>query len=451
MKTFLTALIFILLLLTEPKFSTMFSVSADLQLSSILKEQMETIVKMSPAIAKYFKFTRKEVTCTITESTFTPLATSQDRLDGRICVCYLVDEVGALKDQYPISAMQSSQVGDMTNKTGILISTAYPSENNPMQSQIDFCESILHGEAKDESLFCLLYKPDKPREWQDNDDELLKANPLAQISDGVKDAIFKKRQEAIIMPATRSNFLCKHMNIFASETDGDVFVTEDEIQDAELTDTFDWTGRRVYLGIDLSMSNDNTAVAMSTYDKDRDVFVSKVWAFYPKGKEAEKTRLEHVPYAEYNSEGIAYACGNKTISYEFIEKFIENIPQKYGVSVDKCGYDRWNSISTVNKLDDYGFDMYEIRQNASGLYSGTKLLRERMENNEFFFEKNDLLKTNFRNAVCIYDMNLSYYLNKRKSNGKIDMCAALVNTMCLWADEIDNESNQITGDSVFAL
>ena len=45
-------------------------------------------------------------------------------------------------------------------------------------------------------------------------------------------------------------------------------------------------------------------------------------------------------------------------------------------------------------------------------------------NGDFEMETNDLFKLNFLNAKVVYDNNMSYYLNKKKSNGKIDMVAA---------------------------
>lgn len=444
-KTFLTGILFILLLLTEPRFSTMFSVSSDLQLASILKEQMETIIKMSPAISKYFSFTRKEVRCNLTESTFTPLASSKDRLDGRICQLFLVDEVGSLPSMYPVNAMKSSQVGDMKNKTGIMISTAYPSLDNPMQMLVEQCEQILEGKVKDDSMFCLLYKPDHPRKWMDDDNQLLMANPLAQVSKGVRDAVMKQRQEAIMLPVNRSNFLTKHMNIFTTEGETEAFLTDAEVDDAEMHEPFDWTGSEVKLGFDLSQSGDNTAVAMSTYNEDTGQFVAKVWAFYPAERQAEKQRIEHIDYPLMDKRGYSFATGRKTVDYSFIEKFIEEIPEKYGVNVTGIGFDRWNAGSVVNTLEAKGFDMYEIKQNASGLYPGTKLLREKVQNGDFKFEENKLLKINFSNAMMAFDMNLSYYLNKKQSNGKIDMVAALVNTMALWNDEIEDEAAGISG------
>ena len=89
---------------------------------------------------------------------------------------YVADEVGALRDSYPIQAMQSSQM-NMVNRTGILISTAYQSTDNPMTQEVEYAEKVLDGIIEDDALFSLLYKPDDPKEWM-TDKSLIEANPL---------------------------------------------------------------------------------------------------------------------------------------------------------------------------------------------------------------------------------------------------------------------------------
>ena len=96
-----------------------------------------------------------------------------------------------------------------------------------------------------------------------------------------------------------------------------------------------------------------------------------------------------------------------------------------------------------------GYDGVEIPQNARGLYPGTKLLREALQNGNFAYDKNDMLRQNFLNAKMVTDSNLSYFLNKKKSSGKIDMAAAVVDAMSLW--EIEEFSNIMGGASNITL
>ena len=46
------------------------------------------------------------------------------------------------------------------------------------------------------------------------------------------------------------------------------------------------------------------------------------------------------------------------------------------------------------------------------------------------------MEINFQNARCTYDTNLNRYVNKKRSNGKVDMVAALLNAVYLLQQDI---------------
>lgn len=403
---------------------------------------METQISVSPAIRDKFKVKKSEIICIPTESTFKPLATSNNRMDGRLANVFLADEVGALANRYPIDAMESSQM-NVVNRTGILISTAYQTLDNPMTQEVDIAEKVIRGHLDNDKLFAMLYRPDNEKEWMTSDDELLKANPLAQESPEIFDFLVTQRSQAIIIPERRSNFLTKHMNIFINGDQEEAFIKEQDLADC-IVDSIDWKGRDVYLGLDLSKTDDNTSVSMSAYDEYSRKIYAKSWAFYPKAFELAKSQVEKLDYNKMHENGWAFPTGNKIIDYGDIETFIMGIEDTYGVHVKGIGYDNWNSSSTISKLSNADFNCVEIDQHTRGLYPATKLLKEKIMNGDFEMETNDLFKLNFLNAKVVYDNNMSYYLNKKKSNGKIDMVAALVDSMALWQMEIADEDRDNT-------
>ena len=106
-------------MLTDPQFSRFFSVAPDLKLSKELQLAIRKIIKVSPALAddSVFKLLRNEIRCLITDSEYTPLAYSEDRMDGKYhYTAFLADEAGAM-DSYPIEAMRSPQI-TLLNKLG---------------------------------------------------------------------------------------------------------------------------------------------------------------------------------------------------------------------------------------------------------------------------------------------------------------------------------------------
>ena len=152
-KTFNSGVVFIVGMLIEPKFSRFFSVAPDLALSSELKLAIRKIIKSSPALLKHFKIQVKLIICKLTEIEYTPLAYSNDGMDGKLANIFLADEAGAL-DEYPVEAMRSSQI-TIPDKLGIIISTQYPNDNNVMLDEIDYAKKVLDGLTEDCRTFAL--------------------------------------------------------------------------------------------------------------------------------------------------------------------------------------------------------------------------------------------------------------------------------------------------------
>lgn len=346
-------------------------------------------------------------------------------------------EVGALPDNGPIEAMSSSQM-NMKNRTGILISTAYPTSNNPMVEEVDYAKKVIDGVVDDNHLFALIYEPDDPEKWTD-DNEILKANPLAYYLEDNMEFLRRKRDEAIQMPSTQTNFKTKHMNIFVDGDDSEVYLQGADLRLCEAKQPINWEGREVYIGVDLSLTNDNTAVSMVGYDEYEDKLLVKTWAFIPKDNIDKKTNAEKVDYRQMINQEYCFACGDRIISYKYVEDFVLSLSEKYKVNILGIGYDKYNAMSSVNRWEEEGLETIEVRQHSSVLHSPTKMFKERVLQGKVEYDKNKLFEINVTNAIEVKDTNLNSYVNKKKSKGKIDMLAATINAVALWEQYILNE------------
>jgi phage terminase large subunit-like protein len=349
-------------------------------------------------------------------------------MDGKLPNVYCADEVGALPNTYAIEAMQSGQL-NILNKLGFIISTKYPTIDNPIEEYDAYAKKVLDGIIKDESIFALLYIPDNPKAWESDDLVLKQANPVALEVPEIWDDLLKKRAKAIAMESARENFVTKHCNIIYQGAGTETYIDVKDVQKCKVNN-IEWSGRVVYLGVDLSESNDNTSVAMVGVD-DNDDIIAEVVAFIPEGRIEEKNAFEKLDYKEFIRAEKAIACGDKVIDYAVVEDYILALEEKYNVQVQAVGYDRYNALSTAQKLERAGYNTIEIRQHSSVLHPPTKLLAEKIESGEFQYTENKLLEINFQNARCTFDTNKNRYVNKKKSKGKVDMVVALINAVYL--------------------
>lgn len=438
-KTFYCAVIIILLMLTGVGFGRYFSVAPTLAQSSEVKLAVRKILKSSPLLVDEedpaFKILRSEVTCNINESNFTPLAYSNDNLDSRLANAFVADEAGGM-DSYPLEAMRSSQI-EIINNLGMVISTQYPNDDNVFIDEVDIAKKLLDGVLESEDVgtyFSLLYEPDDELKtgeiWQKDGRCIYQSNPIAVEKKAVYKNIIKKRTAAILYENKRENYLCKHNNIRYRGLGVEGYI---DIQKVKLCrDQIEkewWQGRKVWIGLDLSLSEDNTAVAMVT--EEDGVIYTKVLGFLPDGRIEYKTNKEHVNYKRCIDHGDCIACGDEVIDYRIVENIIMTLEEEYGVTIMQIGYDKWNAISSVQKFEAAGYECVEIKQHSSVLHAPTKLLKEKILSKEFVYNSNRLLEINFQNARCTEDTNLNKYVNKKKSAGKVDMVVSLINAMYL--------------------
>ena len=113
-------------------------------------------------------------------------------MDCKLPNSFIADEVGALPSSYPIQAMRLGQL-NILNKLGFIISTKYPSIDNPFEDEIKYSKRVLDKLEHDTIRFSLLYEPDETKDWQTNDLILQQANPVSlEISEIWQDLVKKK-------------------------------------------------------------------------------------------------------------------------------------------------------------------------------------------------------------------------------------------------------------------
>jgi phage terminase large subunit-like protein len=235
-----------------------------------------------------------------------------------------------------------------------------------------------------------MYEPDETKGWETNDLIMRQANPVSLEIEEIWEDLLKKRSYAVAVESARENFVTKHLNIIYQGAGTETYVDVKDVQECKVS-KIDWRGRVVYLGLDLSETNDNTSVSMVAVDDDNNI-LAESYAFIPEGRIEEKSASEKVNYRELCRHGKVIACGDRVIDYAVVEDFILSLESKYGVQIQAIGYDRWNALSTAQKLEKAGYNMVEIRQHSSVLYPPTKRLKECILNHQFQYTENKMLE-----------------------------------------------------------
>lgn len=438
-KTFGSAIIFIISMLLESKFSRFFSVAPDYSLSCELKVAVKKIIKSSPILIDRFKINRDLILCKLTDVEYIPLAYSNDSLDGKLANIYLADEAAAM-DNYPIEAMRSSQI-TLKNKLGIIISTQYPNFDNAMIEEIDYAKKVLDRFIENRKYFSLLYEPNDSlkKDWESNDLVIYQSNPVAVDSELIFKAITDKRLMAILYENKRENYLCKHNNIMYKGLGATGYVSSEQIRSCKAEKEWNWNGKDVYIGGDGAESFDNSSVSMIGYDEKTGEVHSKTWCFIQEDYIESKSKKEKFDYRQSIAEGNTIVCGESVLDYEQFEQFVIDLPAKYGVNIVQIGYDIRNLRNSAQRWDKNYFECVEVRQHSSVLHPTIKWLKELILEKKFSYSNNLAYENNFVNCRTVEDTNLNTYIHKKisvKTAGKVDMVFSTINALYLLLEDL---------------
>lgn len=432
-KTFIVAVLFLLLFLTEPPFSRFFSVAPDGDLAREIKTALEPLISVNEDVLENDLNVRRDyIRSKRSKTEYKPLNYSNNRMDGKEPNVFIADEIGALPSNYAIEAMKSGQLL-VNNRLGFCISTKYPTIDNPLESEVSYAKSVLDGIVEDDAYFALLYEPDDPKPWTSDDAILCQGNPLALEVKSVWQKLLQDRQRAILEEKLRENFLTKHCNIIYSGAGTETYISLDAVMKCA-DESIKFEGRNLYVGVDLAMTNDNCAVAV-VFEEDGEIYADAI-GFFPADRMEEKSKTEKVDYLAWVNRGCCIPCGDMTVDYKVIEDFVLNIEEKYGGTIVSIGYDRFNALSSAQKFESAGYTTVEIKQHSSVLHPPTKLISEKVESGKFHYVPNKMLEANFQNARCAYDTNLNRYVTKKKSKGKVDMVVAIINATYLLQQDV---------------
>ena len=419
-KTFICALILIILMFTEDEYSEFYSICLDRELAGKVKEMMTQIIQASPAIGKYFKLSNTlsgKILCKLTNSYYQARTAEANRNNSIRPAAFIADEIGAFRDNKNIAAMKSGQLS-VSNPLRFKITTAYAETESVMIEELDYIRKVYDGAVEDDRLFAMLYYAEEGHEWDDVG--LEQANPL-RIPDNYQE-IRDNRKVALEKPSEKTEFLTKHMNIFVNDIKEDPYIVFDRWKKCQVK-KIDLRGKEVAIGVDLSLTTDLTAVDI-IYEEDGKYFI-KAHAFLPENSLA--ARRERIDYRQMEKLGCCTITKGDIVDYNIVEQYIRSIEETFGCRIKVIASDPYNAVQMMQSLaEDY--EVVLIKQTYGNLSPALKSFRNDVYLGNVFYEENKLLDWNMSNATTVHgrttDDILLAKVNKNKH--RIDLVVAII-------------------------
>ncbi len=396
---------------------------------NMLSSGLRQVQKKSRYIRQRVNVKKQQITDLPSDSFATALASDTNTLDGYAGTTIILDEYAAAKDRKVYDVLKSGQAQE-PNSLLLIISTSGLDLNVPMYTEYKMLSDVLAGKKQADRYFIAIWELDdrkevtKPKTW-------IKANPIFEIP-AIKKRMQPKIQDDVNLGIAQDDLipvLTKNFNMWLQAADNS-YISVDDWDKTEI-DTPDTTGRDVYIGFDMSKTNDLTAISWIIPIDGRFYVDSHSWVGTKYGLD-RKIKLDGFNYRAGEKRG---ECSITTLSSGVIDidnvfAYLQKIIQKNQWNVKAICYDPWNFNNILAKCERELPDipLIEVRQGTLTLNVPTREFRDNLFQKKIIHDDNQLLRYSMINARIKEDNN-GWQLQKRSrnSNSRIDPAAALMN------------------------
>lgn len=402
------------------------------------------VAKATPQINKHYDYIHLKdrilrIVHPDTGSFMAPISRDTKTEDGTDPSYGIIDEMHAHPDMSAVEILESG-MGTREQRMIDIITTAGYNKQGPCYSVVrKTVIEILEGIKHDDSYFGVIYTLDDDDDWEDQT-VWGKSNPNLNVSfdmDYLQDRFIKAKNEG---GETEVGFKTKNLNIW---TDAPRVWIPDRVWMKCRDLPKDIESKIWYAGLDLASTEDfNAWVLFSEPDGDG---VHDVLPFFwiPEEQLQERQRKDKNNYRDWISEGLLNVTPGNVTDYDYIEDFIQK--KHNDLQIAAGAYDKWNALSTANRLNALGFEYLQISQQISTLSSPTKRLKALTLSRKLRHGGHPALRWMCGNSVIKMDANENIRLNKEESGDKIDGMAALVNAIAVFIQKNEYEESQDWG------
>ena len=330
-----------------------YSVAMTRDQAKVVWSEAKKMVRKSPTLLKKIRTTIGEMTADFNDSTFKPLASDSDSLDGLNVHCALMDELHAWRRGSELYNVIADGTSARDEPLILITTTAGTVREDIYDAKYEEAERIINGYEdpdgyKDDRTLPIIYELDKRAEWTE-EEMWYKANPgLGTIKN--LDTLRRKVERAKEDPKQVKNLCCKEFNI--RETTGEAWLTFEELYNAATHDINELRPRYGIGGIDLSSTTDLTAakiIYMIRDDPTQQIYVESMY-WIPEDLLDEKVQQDSIPYDLWRDRGLLRTCpGNKINPRVVTDWFIEMRDEK-DIWIPYIGYDSWSSTYWVDEM-----------------------------------------------------------------------------------------------------
>ena len=346
--------------------------------------------------------------------------------DGLNASTVIMDEFSQARSSELLTVLTTS-MGVRDNPLTAIITTASDVFDGPFYEMLQGYKSVLLGEYEDDSVFAHIFEPDLDDE-EDAETTWLKVHPHLGITVSLefyhqeyKNAV-RNGSEAMLA------FRTKLLNLYA-ENEQRSWISSTLARHISKPMAIDGIKGRpdAMVAIDLSESDDFSALTMGMYDAAQKNFYFHTAYFFPAG--ALPGHPNEKLYRTWAERGFLILTDGDVIDYRRIVEYVLWLNQF--VRILGIGYDPWKSQEVINMLAASGAGnvIKGIRQTYGTFTAPVESFEHGAKTGHIFINDNPINAYCFGNAVLDSDRLENCKPVKRKQTQKID--GVITTLMCM--------------------
>ena len=386
----------------------------------------------SPEIRAIVNKRRTDMYMPSTFSSFEPLSSDSNTLDGLNAHLVIIDELHAITDRNLYEVMKQS-TSSRRQPLVVMITTAGTVRECIFDNIYEYANNILDGTIKNDSFLPVLYELDKTSEWQDIKC-WLKANPGLGTIKQYK-YLTEQVQRAKDDFSSKKGVLCKDFNV-RSNTD-EKWLDFDTVENEETFELSDLRGTYAIGGADLSSTTDLTCATVLVYKNNKKYVIQQY--FIPESILEYKIKEDKVPYDKWKERGLITVCHGARVNYSDVTDWFYTLHTKYDISALWIGYDPWGSQYWLEEMEQIGFQMVKVIQGAKTMSNPMKELEADLKDKKVNYNNNPITKWCLLNTSIEVDKNDNIRpIKGRQSKQRIDGTVSLIDAYCVLFEKMND-------------
>lgn len=394
--------------------------------AKIVFEEAKNMVAQSKLLKKHIRKRKGDLYVDLTFSTFEPLTSDSNTLDGLNMHCGILDEVHAWKDRNVYDVSKQS-MGARQQPLLISISTAGFVRENIYDSLYEHSENNLNGLIDDERFISFIYELDSRKEWI-NPKAYIKANPglgTIKSQEYLDEQVKRAKNDKSYLPTV----LTKDFNI--RETAVGAWLSFEVVDNKSTFETKNLSGCYGIGGVDLSSVGDLTC-ASCLIRKNNELYLAQMY-FISEEKAKRKEEEDHVPYKLWKEQGYIKFCHGTMVDFSDVTDWFNELRDKYKIYTVWVGYDPWGAAQWIEEMKQNGYVLEEVIQGAKTMSTPMKILAADLEAKKLNYNNNPILKWCLTNTQKEVDKNDNIRPVKGKNaKQRIDGAVSLIDSYVIY-------------------